>query len=146
MSTRAVYTFKTMSEWDNSEVHIYKHHDGYPKGGLTWIKEAYLYYREHQETMKHLVNRDALSTCFLLSINKGEQYGNCEITEHHEKHGDLEYRYEIFASNDFKQNPIANNICIKIFSCASWEGKEKLIFIGDFAEAIAEFQTLEEVA
>ena len=55
-------------------------------------------------------------------------------------------RYEIFASNDFKQNPIANNICIKVFSCASWEGKEKLIFIGDFAEAIAEFQTLEGVA
>ena len=25
MSTRAVYTFKNISDWDNSEIHIYKH-------------------------------------------------------------------------------------------------------------------------
>ena len=67
MSTRAVYTFKTNSEWDNSEVHIYKHHDGYPKGGITWIKQAYLFYREN-EALHNLVTRDALSTSFLLSI------------------------------------------------------------------------------
>ena len=33
MSTRAMYTFK-----DNSNtIHVYKHHDGYPEGGLSWI-------------------------------------------------------------------------------------------------------------
>ena len=95
MSTRAVYTFKTLSEWDKSEVHIYKHCDGYPKGGLTFIKDAVQYYYDNYETMKHLANRDALLTSFLLSVNKGEKYVNCDITEHHNKHGDLEYRYEI---------------------------------------------------
>ena len=51
MSTRAVYTFKNISDWDNSEIHIYKHHDGYPTGGLTWIKQAYLYYRENHKSL-----------------------------------------------------------------------------------------------
>ena len=143
MSTRAVYTFKTLSEWDQSEVHIYKHHDGYPKGGLTFIKEAFEYYISNYETMKHLVNRDALSTCFLLSINKGEKYGNCDITEHHNKHGDLEYRYEITPLKNFKEIPTLTNIAIKIYSCASWEGEEKLIFGGDLHQAVSKFQTLE---
>lgn len=145
MSTRAVYTFKNISEWDNSEVHIYKHHDGYPMGGLTWIKQAYLYYRENHETLKHLENRDALVTSFLLSINKGERYGGCSITEHHEKHGDLEYRYEISTLKNFKDSPIATNVEIRIYLTAFWEGDEELIFRGNLAEAIAEFKTLEEV-
>jgi hypothetical protein len=143
MSTRAVYTFKTPSEWDQSEVHIYKHHDGYPKGGLTFIKEAFAYYINNYETMKHLVNRDALSTCFLLSINKGEKYGGCDITEHHNKHGDIEYRYEITPLKDFKEIPTLTNIAIKIYSCASWEGEERLIFGGDLHQAVSKFQTLE---
>ena len=143
MSTRAVYTFKTLSDWDKSEVHIYKHCDGYPKGGLTFIKEAIEYYDDNYETMKHLVNRDALSTCFLLSVNKGEKYGNCDITEHHNKHGDLEYRYEITPLKNFKEVPTLTNIAIKIYSCASWEGKEKLIFDGDLHQAVSKFQTLD---
>ena len=142
MSTRAVYTFKNNSEWDNSEVHIYKHHDGYPEGGLTWIEQGYLYYRDNHETMKHLANMDALATSFLLAINKGEQYGNCEITEHHKKHGDLEYRYEIYALKEFKEMPIARNLAVKIYSCASWEGEESIIFNGDFSQAVAKFGRL----
>ena len=145
MSTRAVYTFKTNSEWDSSEVHIYKHHDGYPKGGITWIKEAYLYYRNN-EAIKHLYVRDALSTSFLLSINKGEKYGGCEITEHHKTHGDIEYRYEIKAKREFKKLPIATNLDIVVYSTASWEGEEKRIFKGNLAEAVAQFKTLDEVA
>ena len=144
MSTRAVYTFKNISDWDNSEIHIYKHHDGYPTGGLTWIKQAYLYYRENQKTLKHLENRDALVTSFLLSINEGEKYGGCSITEHHEKHGDLEYRYEISTLKNFKDSPIATNMSIRIYSIASWEGDKGLIFGGSLAQAIAEFGTLEE--
>jgi hypothetical protein len=147
MSTRAVYTFKNISEWDNSEVHIYKHHDGYPMGGLTWIRQAYLYYRENHKTLKNLENRDALVTSFLLSINEdeGDKYGGCYITEHHEKHGDLEYRYEISTLNNFKESPIATNMAIRIYSTASWKGDEELIFRGNLAEAIAKFKTLEEV-
>ena len=143
MSTRAVYTFKTLSKWDQSEVHIYKHHDGYPKGGLTFIKDAVQYYYDNYETMKNLVDRDALLTSFLLSVNKGAKYVNCDITEHHDKHGDLEYRYEITPLKDFKQIPMLTEIAIKIYSCASWEGEEKLIFDGDLHQAVSKFKTLE---
>lgn len=145
MSTRAVYTFKNISDWDNSEIHIYKHHDGYPTGGLTWIKQAYLYYRENHKTLKNLENRDALVTSFLLSINEdeGDKYGGCRITEHHERHGDLEYRYEISTLKNFKDSPIATNMSIRIYSIASW-GDKGLIFGGSLAQAIAEFGTLEE--
>ena len=146
MSTRAVYTFKNISDWDNSEIHIYKHHDGYPTGGLTWIKQAYLYYRENHKTLKNLENRDALVISFLLSINEdeGDKYGGCRITEHHERHGDLEYRYEISTLKNFKDSPIATNMSIRIYSIVSWEGHKGLIFGGSLAQAIAEFGTLEE--
>jgi hypothetical protein len=57
MSTRAIYTFYDSDDFANtyrlrSEVHVYKHHDGYPYtgglhngetfegGGLVWIKDA----------------------------------------------------------------------------------------------------------
>ena len=36
MSTRAMYTFK--DQYDT--VHVYKHHDGYPEGGISWIANA----------------------------------------------------------------------------------------------------------
>jgi len=36
MSTRAMYTFKDEYE----TVHVYKHCDGYPEGGLSWIANA----------------------------------------------------------------------------------------------------------
>ena len=36
MSTRAMYTFK--DQYDT--VHVYKHQDGYPEGGLSWIANA----------------------------------------------------------------------------------------------------------
>ena len=143
MSTRAVYTFKTLSDWDQSEVHVYKHHDGYPKGGLTFIKDAVEYYYDNYETMKNLVDRDALLTSFLLSVNKGAKYVNCDITEHHDKHGDLEYRYEITPLEGFSDASCLTNTGIKIYSCASWEGEEKVIFDGDLHQAISKFKTLD---
>ena len=100
--------------------------------------------RENQKTLKHLENRNALVTSFLLSINEGEKYGGCSITEHHERHGDLEYRYEISTLKNFKDSPIATNMSIRIYSIASWEGDKGLIFGGSLAQAIAEFGTLEE--
>lgn len=36
MSTRAMYTF----EDEDSTVHVYKHHDGYPEGGISHILNA----------------------------------------------------------------------------------------------------------
>jgi hypothetical protein len=36
MSTRAVYTFKD----DHQVIHVYKHYDGYPEGGLGAINNA----------------------------------------------------------------------------------------------------------
>ena len=36
MSTRAVYTFTD----EHETLHVYKHHDGYPKGAAEFIREA----------------------------------------------------------------------------------------------------------
>lgn len=36
MSTRAVYTFVD----DHSTIHVYKHHDGYPEGGISFLLAA----------------------------------------------------------------------------------------------------------
>ena len=82
-------------------------------------------------------------TSFLLSVNKGEKYGNCDITEHHNRHGDLEYRYEITPLEGFSDASCFTNTGIKIYSCASWEGEEKLIFDGDLNQAVSKFKTLD---
>ena len=36
MSTRAMYTFKD----EHGTIHVYKHHDGYPEGGVSFIRAA----------------------------------------------------------------------------------------------------------
>lgn len=36
MSTRAMYTFKD----ERDTIHVYKHHDGYPEGGVDFIRSA----------------------------------------------------------------------------------------------------------
>jgi len=40
MSTRATYTFIEPGGVDQEYYHVYKHHDGYPKGAAKWIKAA----------------------------------------------------------------------------------------------------------
>jgi hypothetical protein len=40
MSTRACYVFKHENQNDvrKNDITIYKHHDGYPAGAISWIK------------------------------------------------------------------------------------------------------------
>lgn len=41
MSTRAMYTFYDDAGGpDSGPIHVYKHHDGYPEGGVAWIANA----------------------------------------------------------------------------------------------------------
>lgn len=86
MSTRAVYTFQdTMSEY-----HVYKHHDGYPSGAAEFIQNALAHAWELPR-----FEADEFGAAFI-SANK-DSAGGVRLTHGYDKHGDLEYRYEISA-------------------------------------------------
>ena len=100
MSTRAVYDFIDNGKWANKSVSIYKHHDGYPTGGLGFIFNAT---KIHVPSGDEFTNyrddtniRDRLVVGFFVN---NVQSGMMEITRGHEFHGDLEYRYEIIGGN-----------------------------------------------
>ena len=111
MSTRAVYTFISKSDWGLQEVHIYKHHDGYPTGGIDFIDNAT---RGVLVVIFH--KRDLLVANFIIE-NRNE--GLIEITSHWKHHGDLEYRYEIF-----------EDLNIRIFELGFDSGDWSLIYDG----------------
>ena len=87
MSTRAVYTFISKNDWGLKEVHIYKHHDGYPTGAIEFIDNATRGYASTD-----IPQRDTLVANFII---ENRVHGLIEITSHWKHHGDLEYRYEI---------------------------------------------------
>ena len=96
MSTRACYVFKgdnAFGEKDN--ITIYKHHDGYPAGGMTWIKLAKDFAEKlpTDEFDESLYPREAMVTGFMAcpKITNSAK----EFTPHFECHGDLDYHYEI---------------------------------------------------
>jgi hypothetical protein len=89
MSTRAVYSFK--DEYNNT-THVYKHHDGYPTGGLEFIAKATIYAWQLPR-----FEADEFGAAFIRA-NKDEA-GGVRLTEHFERHGDLEYRYLITPMN-----------------------------------------------
>jgi hypothetical protein len=100
MSTRAVYTFVKKDNYGLKDVHVYKHHDGYPQGAIEFIANAINPIRSF-DTFNHsllheegdLNTRDMLVSNFL---TQNQANGFMEITSHYKNHGDLEYRYEIF--------------------------------------------------
>ena len=100
MSTRAVYTFVKKSKYGLKDIHVYKHHDGYPQGAIEFIANAINPIRS-LDTFNHsliheegdLNTRDMLVSNFLTQNQKN---GFMEITSNWKDHGDLEYRYEIF--------------------------------------------------
>ena len=94
MSTRAVYTFISKSDWGLKEVHIYKHHDGYPTGAIEFIDNA-----TRGCSCSDISQRDLLVANFIIE-NRSES--PIEITSHWKHHGDLEYRYEIFEDLQIK--------------------------------------------
>ena len=96
MSTRAVYTFVSKSKYGLKEVHVYKHHDGYPQGAIGFISNAKVLFLTDKEDFKDYRDdtsfRDRLVVGFFVN-NIGN--GHMELTTSWKDHGDLEYRYEI---------------------------------------------------
>ena len=140
MSTRAVYTFKNSKQYGLNEVHIYKHHDGYPKGAISFISNA-IDFRDTKDMNFPKNKRDSLAISFLLSNTSDSPYGSdCELTSHYKNHGDLEYRYEIeympFIKLDGSKSEYLN---IKIFQVNSFEDFETLIFDAPIEEAFKEY-------
>jgi hypothetical protein len=88
MSTRAVYTFK--DAYDTS--HVYKHHDGYPSGGLEFIALATIY----AWPLPRFEAKE-FGAAFIRA-NKDEA-GGVYLTSSYKNHGDLEYRYQITSMN-----------------------------------------------
>ena len=94
MTTRAVYTFVSKSKYGLKEVHVYKHHDGYPQGAIDFITNAFIVkdkedFKDYRDDTSF---RDRLVVGFFVN-NIG--HGHMELTTSWKDHGDLEYRYEI---------------------------------------------------
>jgi len=93
MSTRAVYTFIQ----DGEAHHVYKHHDGYPSGAADAIANALplawpLPRFEADEFAAAFVAGNKERALPALPMSQG---GGIRLTHGWDRHGDLEYRYEI---------------------------------------------------
>tara|TARA_R100001594_G_scaffold100256_1_gene134856 strand:- start:800 stop:1219 length:420 start_codon:yes stop_codon:yes gene_type:complete len=129
MSTRAVYEFNNKENpYDKSVVSVYKHYDGYPEGGIGFIKNAKDLYESgvfngNFEYKDDVTARDGMVLAFM---SHPQNEGSKSFTESWENHGDLEYFYKIYA-----------NESVEIFSVASWEneGRPELVFQGSIEDA-----------
>jgi hypothetical protein len=128
MSTRATYTFKATTEYDH-DMHIYKHHDGYPQGGLNFIYNALQGPRSYNCFQDIELTRDQAVLNFFSCNN----YESISFTSHYKTHGDIEYRYEIKKTG--KDDLHLSNWNIKAYKLDYGPDKfknEKLIFDDSF--------------
>lgn len=120
MSTRAVYTFID----DMGTHHVYKHHDGYPRGAVEWITAALPYAWPLPR-----FEADDFAAAFVAANKEGVkpgdppmyQGGGVRLTHGYDRHGDLEYRYEIRC--------VDGKLQIKVFDVPG-EGIGEEIFVG----------------
>ena len=90
MGTRAVYSFSD----DRETFHVYKHWDGYPENALQYISFA-----KDRAWKLPRYEADEFAASFVAANKIGE--GDIRLTPHYNKHGDLDYRYEVRCrSND----------------------------------------------
>lgn len=90
MGTRAVYSFSD----DRDTHHVYKHWDGYPENALQYISFA-----KDRAWKLPRYEADEFAASFVAANKSGE--GDIRLTSHYDKHGDLDYRYEVRCrSND----------------------------------------------
>ena len=90
MGTRAVYSFSD----DGETYHVYKHWDGYPQNALQYISFA-----KDRAWKLPRYEADEFAASFVAANKNGE--GDIRLTSHYDKHGDLDYRYEVRCqSND----------------------------------------------
>ena len=135
MSTRAVYTFHSVASpegaTDRNPISIYKHHDGYPSGALSFLLNASLYCTDHVkfttcsyvDTNSYLDDevepitvasvRDQFVLGFMMSNGNG---GHKYFTPSPEAHGDIEYAYNIYVEDFNKAEEPNYNPVIEIMS------------------------------
>ena len=89
MSTRATYQF--IDEFD--DVTVYKHHDGYPEGGLQWIAKSIPY----AWSLPRFEASD-FGAAFV-AANKLEGGGDVQLTKDRHSHADTEYHYIVRGIN-----------------------------------------------
>ena len=135
MSTRAVYTFHSVASsegaTDRNPISIYKHHDGYPSGALSFLINASLYCTDevkfttcsYVDTNSYLDDevepitvasvRDQFVLGFMMDrANAGHKY----FTASPEVHGDIEYAYNIYVEDFNKAEEPNYNPVVEIMS------------------------------
>ena len=127
MSTRAVYTFKDA----DSTVHVYKHHDGYPEGGLSWIANAL----PHAWDLPRF-EADEFAAAFVAANKEsggGVRLFPTRITEPHKFASDAEFHYII--------QPGGKTLQITIKKVDWWKDtrQSETIFSGTLDDAIKQF-------
>lgn len=86
MGTRAVFTFRAHGE----SYHVYKHRDGYPEGAACFLTNAKKY------AWKGDRFESADFAAAFIAGNKKEGGGDVYFTKGPQRHGDLEYVYEVY--------------------------------------------------
>lgn len=138
MSTRAMYTFKD----EQDTVHVYKHHDGYPEGGLSWIANA----RNYAWPLPRF-EADDFAAGFVAANkkrfdpkdeypNSGDSVRLCgpRIQEPWEMAGDAEYHYVVTFDGELQ---------VEIHTVNWWDADKRsseLIYKGPLAKAIEQFK------
>ena len=89
MGTRSVFTFKD----DDETYSVYKHWDGYPEGAAEFLTKAIPFAWE----LPRFEASDFAAA--FIAANKLSGGGDVSLTINHEAHGDLDYFYEVFASD-----------------------------------------------
>ena len=132
MSTRAVYTFHSVitpeGATDRNPISIYKHHDGYPSGALSFLLNASLYCSDEVkfttcsyvdikqgevEPITVASVRDQFLLGFMMSKGNG---GHKYFTPSPEVHGDIEYAYNIYVEDFNKAEEPNYNPVVEIMS------------------------------
>ena len=103
MGTRTVLTFKDKY----NTFSVYQHYDGYPEYTLPAIKEA----KEFAWDLPRFEASD-FSAAYI-AANKQKGGGNVYMTDIHESHSDLDYRYEIEKKN--------KNLLVKVFKVEEYD-------------------------
>jgi len=148
MSTRAMYTFKD----EYGVVHVYKHHDGYPEGGVAWIANA----RNYAWPLPRF-EADDFAAAFVAAnkpkYDPDEKYSNSgggvrlcgpHIQKPYEMAVDAGYHYIV----EFKENKLYLTIySVKWWDTGEWDTIDEeefrsLVFRGTLTEAIEKYKIL----
>ena len=138
MSTRAMYTFFEDDVPEDERFNVYKHHDGYPSGGLDAIAFAT---QKAWELPRY--EADEFAAAFV-AANKNRSGGVNLLPSGDWKEVaplDLEYRYEVwFGKTKPTEESGSLNVRIYAISCTDWETEppiwsETLEYQGSFGGA-----------